>query len=742
MSDPDHREGGVTPLREFLTDLRVGLTAFGILMGRWLSALPGILRWRVILRPVSAALATAMTLAIPLLAINGELARAYFPPPYVDLWSAGRQPNIQVLAADGTPLGSRGSDLGDIVRIDELPPYVIDAILSTEDRRFYQHPGFDPAALLRATLTNWSARGVVQGGSTITQQLAKNLFLSGEQTITRKLQELHLALWLEARLSKREILELYINRIYLGANTYGLSAASEAYFSKPPTELTLGEAAVLAGLPKAPSTLAPHVNFEGALKRSHEVISNLVETGKIDPLTAKIAEMAPPSLALRDARDGYGYFLDHVAAELRRRFPELDSDIVVTTTLQPGAQQAAEAAVKQVLSREDAAARGARQAALIAYDPTGGITAMVGGTSYRMSQFNRTTQARRQPGSAFKPFVYLAAIEAGFDPDTVLVDAPVSVDGWSPRNYKKRHLGHHRLREAFARSSNTATVQVSEAIGRDAVIEAAQRAGLDARMEPYPTLPLGVFEVSLADLTAAYLPLAYGGYGADIHAIRKITSRGGKLLYEREPTLPPRLISARSAEKMTGLLRSVTTSGTGRTARIPGHDIAGKTGTTDDWRDAWFVGFTAHLTAGVWVGNDENEPMTNVSGATLPARIWSLFMADAHDAMGAEPVRLTSGSPSTDPTLIELRATYISLQNELARRMDGVPVRPQQRRFDGIRGLLQRERRQRPAPETIEGRIIRPGAEDSTGNSPAAAPMPGARDRVRGRIVREDDPES
>ncbi|MEM9840085.1 MAG: PBP1A family penicillin-binding protein [Pseudomonadota bacterium] len=699
---------------ETMTDFNVGLSALGQITRRFARSLPDRLRWRQIGRPLGTAVSTGLTLAIPLLAMNAEVAQRVFPSQHTDLWTAGRQPNILILAADGTELGSRGSDLGERVTLDELPPYVVSAFLATEDRRFYQHPGFDPGSLVRASLINWTAGGVVQGGSTITQQLVKNLFLTGEQTLSRKIEELHLALWLEARLTKDEILELYLNRIYLGANTYGLSAASRAYFSKDPSQLTLGEAALLAGLPKAPSSLAPHINLEGALKRSREVIGNLVETREIDQLTAKIAIMSPPTLALRDARDGYGYFLDHVAAELRTRYPELKTDVVVSTTLEPEAQRAAEAAVRQVLSRETAASKGAEQAALVAYDRTGGIVAMVGGRSYRESQFNRATQAKRQPGSAFKPFVYLAALEAGFDQDTVLIDGPVQVNGWTPKNYRDRFLGPLRLREAFARSSNTATVQISETVGGQMIIDAALAAGLSANMEPYPTLPLGVFEVSLDELTSAYTPFAFGGYAPRPHTITEVKTRGGQDLYALDTIDPPRVISVRSAEKMTDLLSSVTQSGTGAAARIPGHEVAGKTGTTDDWRDAWFVGYSGHITAGVWVGNDGNAAMDRVSGATLPAQIFAGFMNGAHQGLDLPPVPLTSRQGSYDPELFSLQATYSSLRNDLMARAYGsqTTTRPAQR-YDGIRGILERQRaRQERGELPVEGRVVQPRDDD------------------------------
>ncbi|MEO1658911.1 MAG: PBP1A family penicillin-binding protein [Pseudomonadota bacterium] len=656
--------------------------------------------WKLGVAPLLTVVSAFATLAIPLMIWNAKHAIEVFPDSDVDLAAAGRQPNILILAADGSKLGSRGSDLGDPVTLDDLPPYLVDAFLSTEDRRFYQHPGFNPFALVRAMLANYREGRVVQGGSTITQQLVKNLFLSGEQTLSRKVDELHLALWLEARLTKQEILELYLNRIYLGANTYGLSAASDAYFSKTPAELTLGEAALLAGLPKAPSALAPHTNLEGALARSREVIDNLRETRKIDKMTAMVAKADRPTLRPRGVRDTDGYFLDHVAAVLPTLIDETNYDLVITTTLIPEIQTAAENAVQEALYTEEAARKGAEQAALVAYGSDGGIVAMVGGKSYPESQFNRATQARRQPGSAFKPFVYAAAIEAGFDQQTVLVDGPVQVDGWQPTNYRERFLGPLRLREALARSSNTATVQITEAVGRGEVINAARRAGLKSELQPHPSLALGAFEVPLDELTAAYLPFAHQGEIRKPHAVASISTRSGEVLYQWEPLEPQQVFSVKTADRMTDLLKFVTTGGTGRAARVSGLEVAGKTGTTNEWRDAWFVGYSAHLTTGVWVGNDDYEPMDEVSGATYPAKIWSAFMGAAHETPGFEPAPLPMDEViyASDKDLWQLAGTYAVLKQDLARHAYGVGPQPERRRgLPNLYGLIKRQ--------TVAGRL-------------------------------------
>ena len=673
---------------EIAADFQVGLAAFGKALWTAGKGLTLGLRSRWVLGPAVMAASTAMTVAIPLLAINAHFAPQFFPDGDIDLASAGRQPNIQILAADGTELGSRGSELGKPVELQTLPPYVVDSFLATEDRRFYQHPGFDLGAMIRAVIRNYQSGEVVQGGSTITQQLVKNLFLTGEQTYARKLEELQLALWLEGQLSKDEILELYLNRIYLGANTYGLDAASKRYFSKPPEELTLSEAAVLAGLPKAPSTLAPHTNYAGALERSHEVIDNLREDGRIDTEKARRAKMFPPELNLAAREEGDGYFLDHVAAELRRTLPDLNHDVVVKTTLHVPAQRSAISAVAAEIETTEAMGKGAEQAALIAYDLSGGIVAMVGGKSYTDSQFNRTTQAKRQPGSAFKPFIFLAAVEAGYDADMVLVDQPISVEGWQPSNYKDRFLGAIRMREALARSSNTTTVQLTEAVGRETIIETARRMGLVSDMAPHPSIALGVFEIPLTELTASYIPFAADGFAHEPYAITEVQSRRGGVLYARPPGMPQRVMSGRTAERMTDLLHAVTQTGTGRGAQIQGHEVAGKTGTTNGWRDAWFVGYSSHIVAGVWVGNDTNEEMDQVSGATYPTRIWRAFMQGAHDGMALEPIPLNDPYEAIDPALRDLRAAYASLRISLKDHLYGEGNWQQPYRYDSINDIL------------------------------------------------------
>ena len=627
--------------------------------------------------PLLIAGSSLLTLLCAALVVNLRFAATVLPSDDVDLFSAGRPVGLTILDRQGRRLGTRGIEYAEDgsrraavgisyrepVPLDDLPPYVVDAFLATEDRRFFEHPGFDVRGLLRALVANVQAGQVVEGGSTITQQLAKNLFLTPDQTIMRKLEEMQLALWLEARLSKEEILSLYLNRIYLGAGTYGIEAAADTYFSKEASELTLAEAALLAGLPKAPSSLAPTTNLQGALERSAEVIDNLVEAGRIDPVAAGVAALVPPDLNIRERNVSYGYFLDRVTEEVADRFGTLHEDLIVTTTLDLDLQAAAQDAVESVID-DAAVARGAEQAALIAYDDEGGIVALVGGRSYETSQFNRATQAKRQPGSAFKPFVFLAALESGFDPGTLVIDRPVRVDDWAPANYNDRFKGPVRLADAVASSANSVAVQVAESIGRDRVVDAARRAGIDAPLDAVPSLALGALEVTLEDLTAAYLPFAHEGAEMLGHAVDAVRTRGGDTLYQFEAIEGFQVIEPGLARETTHMLAGVMTSGTGRAGALPGRPSAGKTGTTNGWRDAWFVGYTPQITTGVWVGNDRAAPMDKVTGSSLPLGIWSRFMASAHENLPVLP--LPTGEAAFRPTG-DLAGLYSTLRSDLVR---------------------------------------------------------------------------
>ncbi len=558
------------------------------------------------------------------------LVIAPWPQEGADLWAINRTPAIIIEDRNGREIAARGARYGEAVPIGELPPYLVKAFIATEDRRFFEHHGVDFRGTLRAFITNITSKGRTEGGSTITQQLAKNLFLSPEQTYIRKAKEAMLAFWLEGRYSKDQILSLYINRIYYGAGAYGVESAAKTYFNKSARDVTLSEAALLAGLPQAPSTLAPTQNPLGAQDRAFEVIDNLRETGDITEFEAREARKKPPVIATGVANNDIGWFFDYVAEKARALAGPDAIDIVIRTTLDQKLQRDAETAVKSVLN-VDAKVSGAMQGALIAYDNDGAVRAMVGGRSYIESQFNRATQAKRQPGSAFKPVVYATAFENGMTPSTRFVDQPIDIAGWKPTNYDNQYRGSMRISEAVAKSINTIAVQVSEKVGRKKVIEMAHRLGISSNIPSGEAgIALGGFSATLEELTAAYIPFADGGLGPAPYAIVEITDGRGKTLWRRKGKPPAPIMEKKVAEDVTHVLYQVMTTGTGRGANLGARQAAGKTGTTNDWRDAWFIGYTAQMTAGVWVGNDGFQPMDKVTGGQIPARIWKNFMVNAH----------------------------------------------------------------------------------------------------------------
>ena len=601
-------------------------------------------------------------------------------PATADLWNVNRQSAIIVLDRNGEEIAARGARYGEHVDPSELPEHLIKAFLSTEDRRFYDHGGVDLRGTLRAAITNTKSGSVVQGGSTITQQLAKNLFLSPEQTYIRKAREALLALWLEGHYSKDEILSLYLNRIYLGAGAYGIESAAQTYFGASSRDASLAEAAMLAGLPKAPSTYAPTQNPFGAQRRASAVLDNLLETGEITPFEAREARQNPPVIVSQNTDSDLGYFFDYAAALARTLTSDVVGDIVVTTTIDQKLQRDAEAAVTEALTVE-ARIAGAEQAALVAYDADGALRAMVGGRSYKESQFNRAVQAKRQPGSAFKPFVYIAAMEAGLTPESRFIDQPVDIEGWAPTNYTPGFAGPVRLTEAVAKSINTVAVQVTEQVGRGKVAEAAIRMGVKSNVPPHRSIALGAVDMTLANLTGAYLPLARGGLAADPYAIEKIESSTGELLYQhKDETDPIQVLEPDVAKNMNHLLFQVMHSGTGRRANLGLRHAAGKTGTTNEWRDAWFVGYTGQVVAGVWVGNDEYTPMDKITGGTIPAEIWKDFMRSAHRGM---PLAKLAGaypavSYASEPVLLDF---YSEVSRDFARvERDGNARRLRRRR--------------------------------------------------------------
>ena len=577
--------------------------------------------------------------AIWLLVLLGGMVAWYaYDLPEVDSIAAARQPSVTLLAADGTLLASYGEVHGARVSVAQLPPHLPLAVLAVEDRRFYQHGGVDFLGLLRAGFANLRAGRIVQGGSTVTQQLAKNLFLTPERTLRRKVQELLLALWLERKFTKDQILGLYLNRVYLGAGTYGVDAAARRYFDKPATEVNLYEAALLAGLLKAPSRYNPVRSQDRAARRTSQVLAAMIDAGFItadEAAQARREKTRGRVAAGAQAR----YFTDWVMAQVSAYIGPADRDLTVITTLNPGTQRIAEVELAALLDGEGAKRR-VGQGALVLMDPGGAVRAMVGGRSYSVSQFNRATQALRQPGSAFKPFVYLAGLEDGLRPGDKLLDAKITIEGWSPRNYGRKYLGEVTLREAFARSLNSVAVRVSEAAGRDRVVAAARRLGITSKLAARPAIALGASEVTLLELTGAYATFANRGHGAWPYGILEVRGPEGELLYGRAGGGPGRLVAPRAVEDMTDMMTAAVAWGSGKAAN-PGRPAAGKTGTSQDFRDAWFIGYTAEVVAGVWLGNDDGAAMDRVSGGSLPAALWGRVVARTLD--GAPPRRLPGG---------------------------------------------------------------------------------------------------
>ena len=570
---------------------------------------------------------------------------AYDLPDLKALHVVERRPSVALLAHDGTLVATYGQLYTEPVRLRDLPKSLSAAVIATEDRRFYHHYGIDPIGLARAVYVNLRGGRLTQGGSTITQQLAKNVFLTPERTLKRKIQEVLLAFWLEARFAKDEILELYLNRVYFGAGAYGVEAAAQRYFDKPARALNLGESAMLIGLLKAPSRFAPTADLKTAQGRAAQVLANMASAGYLTAAEAKAAQARPAQLARsRQPVRGARYFADWVLDDVSDYVGRPADDLIVVTTLDMRLQQAAERAVEARLARQGDRLQ-AEQAALVALDLNGAVRAMVGGRDHRDSPFNRATQARRQPGSAFKLFVYLAALESGIRPDDSFVDGPVAVGNWRPRNFDNGFAGTVSVREAVARSINTVAVQVTERVGRRRVIEAAHRLGIAGDLAPHPSLALGTAEVTLLELAGAYTALANGGFGVLPHGIVEIRTRGGTVLYRRAGSGRGAVIDARVAAGMHDLLAGVIDHGTGRIARLD-RPAAGKTGTSQDFRDAWFVGYTGSLAAGVWVGNDDGQPMKRVTGGGLPAEIWRDFMLDALKGEPAQPLVARGAGPS------------------------------------------------------------------------------------------------
>jgi len=575
-------------------------------------------------------------------------------PPIQSLEIPKRPPTIEITGFDGSMLTQRGEMAGANIALKELPAYLPKAFVAIEDRRFYSHYGIDPIGIVRALVANILHRGVSQGGSTLTQQLAKNLFLTQERTMARKLQEAELALWLERKYSKREILELYLNRVYFGSGAYGVEAAAQRYFGKSARHVTLGEAAMLAGLVKSPSRLAPNRNPEGAEKRMQTVLAAMADAKFITDAQAQ-AQIAHPTVTMKPAGAGtVNYVADWIGEVLDDLVGQIDQSIVVETTIDPKLQAVAEAAVIDELAAKSVKFN-VSQGALVAMTPDGAVRAMVGGRNYADSQYNRAVTARRQPGSAFKPFVYLTALEQGLTPDSVRQDAPLDLRGWKPENYSREYFGPVTLTQALAHSLNTVAVRVGLEVGPKNVVRTAHRLGIASKLDPNPSIALGTSEVSMLELVGAYASFANGGLGVSPHVVTRIKTLEGKLLYLRQADQAAQVIEPRNVAMMNQMMQETLISGTAKKAEIPGWVAAGKTGTSQDFRDAWFIGYTARLVTGVWLGNDDNSPTRKATGGGLPVDVWTRFMRSAHQGVPVAALPNSQGSGLL-PTLAQIGA--------------------------------------------------------------------------------------
>jgi penicillin-binding protein 1A len=568
-------------------------------------------------------------------------------PDVKELLVKGTSRDITVLDDEGRLIARRGLTQGARVDVARLPAYVPNAFIAIEDRRFRSHLGLDPIGLIRAAFENVAAGHVRQGGSTLTQQLAKNLFLDSNRTFARKSQEAMLAIYLEQRYSKDQILTLYLNRVYFGAGVYGIEAAAQRFFGKPAERLTLPEAAMLAGSVKAPARYNPLADFDASLARAAVVLRAMQECGFISDKMRTAAQATRPRIVRSAGTPGAGYFADWIISRLSGYATGDDGALIVETTFDLNTQAAAERAVSASLSAQGAALH-VSEAALVAMTPDGAVRAMVGGRSYAQSSYNRATDAMRQPGSAFKPFVYLAAFEHGHAPDDVMRDGPVDIGGWKPDDYEGKYEGDISLTRAFAKSSNVIAAQLTEEVGAAVVAKTAHRLGIASPLEAVASLALGTSTVTPLELTAAYVPFADGGDAIVPYGIIRIRNRAGKILFTRHGEDASPVIAPPNLAQMTGLLVESVTTGTGRAARLADRPTAGKTGTTQDYRDAWFVGFTADLVCGVWIGNDDNSPMRRATGGGMPARIFHNFMTAAEAGLPVKPLAGNIAVAATD----------------------------------------------------------------------------------------------
>ncbi len=570
----------------------------------------------------------------------GDLSPSPLPP-------IRRDAQITFLDRSGAVIGVRGGRYGPPVDIAKLPSFVPAAFIAIEDRRFYSHAGFDPMGMARAVVSDLTEGRAAQGGSTITQQLARNLYLSSDRTLERKGQELVYATQLEQIYSKKQILGLYLSRIYFGSGAYGLEAASERYFNKSARRLTLREAAILAALPKSPTNYDPAAHPEASAARANLVLAAMVETGAISEGERARATTAPVKVWHDAPTAPAQYFIDYVSGHTPGLNGLPTRDLVVETTLDTTAENAAAQALREATVRH--ARQGVTQGAVVALDGSGRIRAFVGGVDYATSQFDRAADAHRQAGSAWKPFVYLTAMEAGRTPDTLVVDEPVTIDGWSPRNFEPEFLGQITLATGLAKSINTVAARLADEVGRPQVASTARRLGIVSTVNTDPAMALGTSLVTPLEMAQAYNTLADGGDRVAAYGVERIRSASGAVVYQHRSVAPVPAVNNPPLNEMQGMMRGVVAFGTGTKAAVPGFDIAGKTGTTSDFKDAWFCGFTGNLTAVVWLGRDDGSPMRGITGGSAPAETWHGFMSVALRHLPVTAIPL--GRPAPPPTL-------------------------------------------------------------------------------------------
>ncbi|WP_394762487.1 transglycosylase domain-containing protein [Phenylobacterium sp.] len=547
-----------------------------------------------------------------------------------------RDPQVTYLDRSGVVIGVRGGRYGPPVDIAKLPNYVPAAFIAIEDRRFYSHGGFDPMGMARAVVSDLTEGRAAQGGSTITQQLARNLYLSSERTLERKGQELVYATQLEQTYSKSQILGLYLSRIYFGSGAYGIEAASERYFHKTARRLTLREAAMLAALPKSPTNYNPVEHPEASAARADMVLAAMVETGAISEAQRARAATAPVKVWHDAPTAPAQYFIDYLASHTPQLGGTPSRDLVVETTLDTIAEDAADVALRAAATRH--ARQGVTQGAVVALDGAGRIRAFVGGVDYAASQFDRAADAHRQAGSAWKPFVYLTAMESGRTPDTLVVDEPVTMNGWSPRNFEPEYLGQITLATGLAKSINTVAARLADDVGRAQVAQTAHRLGIVSAVNTDPAMALGTTLVTPLEMAQAYDAFADGGDRIQAFGVERIRAATGAVVYQHRLTAPAPAINNPPLGEMLQMMRGVLIFGTGTKAAVPGYDLAGKTGTTSDFKDAWFCGYTGGITTVVWTGRDDAKPMVRITGATAPSEIWRGYMLTALKRLPNGPI--------------------------------------------------------------------------------------------------------